>query len=320
MMKNQASYDVVIKDLVKRYKNLQALDHVDLSIRPGELFGLLGPNGSGKTTLIHCLFSLLRYDYGSIQVFGEKMGPEKVALKEQMGLVPQEVAVYEDLSVEENVDYFCGLYVRDSAKRKQAVQEALEFAQLEEFRKFRPQKLSGGLKRRLNLACGIAHNPKLLVLDEPTVAVDPQSRNRILEGIRELNQQGTTVIYTSHYMEEIEQLCDRIIILDQGKVLVSGSCQEIINDSSIGETITIEAYQVPQSVLQELNHRPEILSAKYEQNVLTLRMNSEEGNLIPLLHFLEERKINPVKITSRQPSLNDVFLEITGKELRDHVS
>ena len=178
---------IQIENLVKRYGNLVALDHLNLQIQEGEVFGLLGPNGSGKTTAINCMLALLKYDRGSIRILGEEMTPDNYRVKQQIGIVLQNVAVFDELTVYENIDYFCGLYVREKEKRKQLVEEAVQFVGLEEFVKTRPGKLSGGLLRRLNIACGIAHKPKIIILDEPTVAVDPQSRNRILEGIQELN-------------------------------------------------------------------------------------------------------------------------------------
>ncbi|MGN0620971.1 MAG: ABC transporter ATP-binding protein, partial [Porcipelethomonas sp.] len=199
---------VKIENLVKRYKELVALDHFSLEIEEGEIFGLLGPNGSGKTTTINCLLSLLSFDKGNIEIFGKKMTPVSYDIKKQIGIIMQNVAVFQEMNVYENIDYFCGLYITDKKLRKQYVDEAIRFTGLEDFVKFYPKKLSGGLLRRLNIACGIAHKPKLIILDEPTVAVDPQSRNKILEGIQELNRNGATIIYTSHYMEEIEQICN----------------------------------------------------------------------------------------------------------------
>ena len=174
---------VEVNNLVKRYRELVALDHFNLQIEEGEIFGLLGPNGSGKTTTINCILSLLKYDKGSIRIFGKEMEPDSYDLKAKIGVVMQNVAVFDELNVYENIDYFCGLYVRDKELRKRYVEEAISFVGLEEFRKFYPKKLSGGLLRRLNIACGIAHKPRLIFFDEPTVAVDPQSRNKILEGI-----------------------------------------------------------------------------------------------------------------------------------------
>ena len=178
---------VKIENLVKRYGDMVALDHFNLEIEEGEIFGLLGPNGSGKSTTINCLLSLLEYDKGRIEVFGQEMKPDSYNLKQDIGVVMQNVAVFEELTVYENIDYFCGLYVKDKIKRKQLVEEAIDFVELGDYRRFLPKKLSGGLLRRLNIACGIAHKPKLIILDEPTVAVDPQSRNKILEGIQGLS-------------------------------------------------------------------------------------------------------------------------------------
>ena len=231
---------VKIENLVKRYKELVALDHFNLEIEEGEIFGLLGPNGSGKTTTINCLLSLLSYDKGNIEVFGKKMNPDSYDLKRQIGVVMQNVAVVDELTVYENIDYFCGLYVKDKALRKQYVDEAIAFVGLDDFRKFFPKKLSGGLLRRLNIACGIAHKPKLIIMDEPTVAVDPQSRNKILEGIEELNRNGATIIYTSHYMEEVEQICSRIAIMDKGKNLAIGTKDELKQMIKKSESISID--------------------------------------------------------------------------------
>ena len=235
---------VKIENLVKRYHELIALDHFNLDIKQGEVFGLLGPNGSGKTTTINCMLSLLKYDKGSVQIFGQEMKPDSYELKSQIGVVMQNVAVFDELTVYENIDYFCGLYISEKSKRKELVEQAIQFVDLEEFRKFYPKKLSGGLLRRLNIACGIAHKPKLIIMDEPTVAVDPQSRNRILEGILELNREGATIIYTSHYMEEVEQICSRIAIMDKGKNLAIGTSKELKKLIKKNEIINIDVYEL----------------------------------------------------------------------------
>ena len=181
-----------MENLVKRYGSVVALDHLSLDIEEGEVFGLLGPNGSGKTTAIGCLLALLKYDKGTITVLGKEMRPDSYDLKKDIGVVMQNVAVFEQMSVLENIDYFCGLYVKDKTRRKELVEEAIRFTGLEDYRKARPKKLSGGLLRRLNIACGIVHKPRLIILDEPTVAVDPQSRNKILEGVLPLSIPHTT--------------------------------------------------------------------------------------------------------------------------------
>jgi antibiotic ABC transporter, ATP-binding protein len=249
---------VSVQNLVKKYKNNYAVNDLSFNVKKGEILGLLGPNGSGKTTTINCILSLLQFDSGQIKIFGETMRPSAYDIKQKIGVIFQEVAVFNELTVYENIDYFCGLYISDKNTRKQYIADALKLVSLEKFQKYRPKQLSGGLLRRLNIACGIAHKPELIFLDEPTVAVDPQSRNNILNDIKKLRDQGATVIYTTHYMEEVEELCDRIIILDNGKIIAKGTVDE----------------------LKKL--------AKNQTKIVT------------------------------SPTLNDVFLELTGKDLRDN--
>lgn len=308
---------IQIENLVKRYGELLALDHLNLNVQEGEIYGLLGPNGSGKTTAINCILALLKYDKGSIRIFGEEMSPDNYKVKQQIGIVLQNVAVFRKLNVYENIDYFCGLYIRDKARRKKLVDEAIQFAGLEDYTKMRPDKLSGGLLRRLNIACGIAHKPRLIILDEPTVAVDPQSRNRILEGIQELNRQGSTIIYTSHYMEEVEQICTRIAILDHGRAIAVGTKEELKQMIKTGETVTIEAVVLEAEVLQAIRELPHVFDVKYEEQVLTVRCTTAKHNLVRILNYLQEKEISFGRVFSELPTLNDVFLEITGKQLRD---
>ncbi len=249
---------IEVRHLTKIYKKLKAVNDLSFEVKEGEILGLLGPNGSGKSTTINCILSLLKYNKGEIKIFGEAMTPTAYELKRQIGVVFQDVAVFDELKVEDNIDFFCGLYITDRTERNKCVERALKLVGLEKYRKFYPKQLSGGLLRRLNIACGIAHRPKLIFLDEPTVAVDPQSRNHILDNIESLRKQGATIVYTSHYMEEVEQLCDRIIIIDQGHVIASGTTAEL----------------------------KKLVKGKPTRQVVG-------------------------------PTLNDVFLELTGKELRD---
>lgn len=308
---------VKIENLVKRYGDLVALDHFNLAIEEGEIFGLLGPNGSGKSTTIHCLLSLLKYDKGTIEVFGQTMKPDSYELKKNIGVIMQNVAVFDELTVYENIDYFCGLYIKDKKLRKQYVEEAISFVELEDYKKFYPKKLSGGLLRRLNIACGIAHKPKLIILDEPTVAVDPQSRNKILEGIVELNKQGATIIYTTHYMEEVEQICSRILIMDKGKNVAIGTKDQLKAMLDLGETISMEVLELPEETIGRLKALPHVLGIKYENYILKVKFSKGKHNLMRLLDVMKEDNIAVGNIHSELPTLNDVFLEITGKELRD---
>lgn len=308
---------VRIEKLVKRYKETLALDHFNLEIKEGEIFGLLGPNGSGKTTTINCILALLTYDKGEVEVFGKKMDENNMEAKRNIGVVMQNVAVYNELTVYENIDYFCGLYITDKETRKQYVEDAIRFVGLEEFKKYHPKKLSGGLLRRLNIACGIAHKPKLIIMDEPTVAVDPQSRNKILEGIEELNRQGATIIYTSHYMEEVEQICTRIAIMDKGKNIALGTKDELKKLIKNTETIILEMDSISEedkAGFAALNH---VYEVSFADGKLTLKCSGGKHNLIKVLEYVQNRNLPCGRVYSELPTLNDVFLEITGKELRD---
>jgi ABC-2 type transport system ATP-binding protein len=317
-MKREDFFMVVkVEKLVKRYNDLIALDHFNLEVKEGEVFGLLGPNGSGKTTAINCILSLLKYDKGNIEVFDKPMAPDAYDIKRDIGIIMQNVAVFDELTVYENIDYFCGLYVTDKEKRKKLVKEAIDFVALNDFKKFYPKKLSGGLLRRLNIACGIAHKPKLIILDEPTVAVDPQSRNNILEGIQKLNAEGATIIYTSHYMEEVEQICSRIAIMDKGKIIATGTKDELKSMIEIGEKISVELFTKVEHILSDIQKIKGVTSVNYENDLLVIKSKRGYNNLTNILDYLKENKISYGRIYSELPTLNDVFLEITGKQLRD---
>lgn len=305
------------QNLVKRYGELVALDHFTLQVEEGEILGLLGPNGSGKTTAINCILSLLEYDRGTIELFGKPMRPDAYDLKRQIGIVMQEVAVFDELTVQENIDYFCGLYVCDKKRRRELVEEAIAFTGLEAHRKFRPKKLSGGLLRRLNIACGIAHRPRLIFFDEPTVAVDPQSRNSILEGIKRLNREGATIVYTSHYMEEVELLCSRIMIMDQGRTIAAGTKEELQAMVGANEKISVELLAPDPELVREISRQPFARNAALNDNILTIYCSSGAQNLLQVMDYFRSHSITFGKVYSEPPTLNDVFLEITGKHLRD---
>lgn len=308
---------IEIHNLVKRYKELVALDHFNLTIEEGEIFGLLGPNGSGKSTTINCILALLHFDKGTVRVFGEEMKPDSYHLKKEIGVVLQNVAVFNELTVYQNVDYFCGLYVKEKELRRKYVEEAISFVGLEEFRKFYPKKLSGGLLRRLNIACGIAHKPKLIFFDEPTVAVDPQSRNKILEGIQRLNEEGATIVYTSHYMEEVEQICSRIAIMDKGQQLAIGTKDELKKMIKNTETVSVEIPEAGEEILTYFSELEHVYEVCNDEGQLKIRFSGGKHNLIHVLDYLKQKDIPFGRVYSELPTLNDVFLEITGKELRD---
>lgn len=322
MKENESANSVVsVRSLVKRYGDILALDHFNLEIGKGEIFGLLGPNGCGKTTAINCMLQLLAYDKGDIELFGEAMKPTRYDLKRRIGVVPQQVAVFDELTVFENIDCFCALYVSDKTRRRQLVEEAIEFVGLEDYRKMRPKKLSGGLLRRLNIACGIAHKPELIFFDEPTVAVDPQSRNAILDGIVRLRDEGATVVYTSHYMEEVEQICSRIMIMDGGKILALGTADELKRGIAVGEKIVIELPGVVEAcgcaAAQTVGALPHVLSCEFANGELHAACEASGRNLLDVLGALKSSRVAVGRVYSEPPTLNDVFLEITGRELRD---
>ena len=308
---------IEINGLVKKYKELTAVDNLDLEVQSGEILGLLGPNGSGKSTTINCILSLLKKDAGTVKIFGKEMSPDAYDIKRRIGVVFQDVAVYDELSVYENIDYFCGLYIKDKEERKKLVKRALDLVSLNDFVKFKPKKLSGGLLRRLNIACGIAHRPEIIILDEPTVAVDPQSRNNILEGIKKLNKEGSTIIYTSHYMDEVDFLCDEIVIIDKGKVIAKGTSEELKNSIEMNEKISFTSSNLTDEVKEKIKALDNILSYEEKDSAVKLTFSHGDGYLMKLIKLLDENNIKYSSLNVEKPSLNDVFLELTGKDLRD---
>ena len=309
---------VKVENLVKTYKSgVKALDGLTFQVREGEIFGLLGPNGSGKTTSINCILSLLEYDEGKVEIFDKEMKPTSYDIKKDIGIITQNVAVYDELTVFENIDFLCSLYVNDKNERRKLVEEVIDFVALNEFQKFYPKKLSGGLLRRLHIACGIVHKPKLIILDEPTVAVDPQSRNKILEGIKQLNKDGATVIYTSHYMEEVEMLCDYILIMDKGKTIAEGTKEALKDSIELGETIEIELKEPKIELLDEVKKLDRVIDVSFKENTLKVKSLKGKSNIENILSIVNRYHLEYDRIYSELPTLNDVFLEITGKELRD---
>ena len=266
---------------------------------------------------MNCILSLLKFNEGEIRIFDKVMTPNAYDIKRDIGVVFQDVAVFEQLTVYDNIDYFCGLYVKDKKIRKEYIDEAIGLVGLEDFRKFYPKQLSGGLLRRLNIACGIAHKPKLIFLDEPTVAVDPQSRNNILDGIKTLRDKGATIIYTTHYMEEVEILCDRIIILDKGKIIASGTSDDLKKMANIEEKISAEVIGLDRGYIDKIKTLENVQEVSYDNNILLVIYKKGKNNLVELMDYLKKEGIKYNKIFSERPTLNDVFLELTGKELRD---
>lgn len=307
---------IKVEDLIKKFKEKIVLDHFNLSLEKGDVLGLIGSNGCGKTTSIMCMLSLLRYDSGTIEVFGKKDISNEYEIKKKIGIVPQELAVFNNLTVKENIDYFCGLYVSNKNERKKLVNEAIEFTGLQSHEKMIEKKLSGGLKRRLNIACGISHKPELVILDEPTVAVDAQSRKFILDGIKNLAENGSSILYTTHYLDEAEYLCNKISIMDNGKNILTGDMQTLINGVSVKEKITIVGFIKPE-IISTLENQDEIINVERKENQVTLSYSSDTGNIKKLIYLLDENNVVYEEIFSKKPKLEDIFLEMTGKELRE---
>lgn len=308
---------IEVRQLVKRYKNHAAVKGIDLAVEEGEIFGLLGPNGAGKSTLIGMMVNTLKITEGSITIFGRDVESEAASIKKDIGYVPQDLAFFEKLSAYDNVMYWGRLYGLEGENLKSSVREALEFTGLWERRKERSERFSGGMKRRLNIACAIVHKPKLLFMDEPTVGVDPQSRNNILESIKKLNSNGTTVIYTSHYMEEVEAICDRVGIIDFGKIIALGTIDELIAAVVKDETAKIEIQNLSLNMVDAIRRINGVISCERAKNVLTVRVNPQYITIIQLLEILIAQRVDIRAIVAEKPNLETVFLLLTGKKLRD---
>lgn len=308
-----------VNEVNKSYKDKKVLKGISFSVKEGEILGLLGPNGAGKSTLINCICGLAKIDGGAIEVFGLDNRKNAKVIRQQMGVVSQDIAVVEELSAYENCMFMGGLYGLKGNELKTKVKEALEFVGLWDRRKDIPGKYSGGMKRRLNIACALVHRPKLLIMDEPTVGVDPQSRNYIMESIRKLNDEGTTIIYTSHYMEEVEELCDRIVIVDEGTKIAEGTCEELVKAVSENEMIKIGISKgMPDAAkLEKLKNIKGVIEVVENEEGFVVKSAKGEDNLRDIIQFMNDEQIVFDTINVIRPSLENVFLEKTGKSLRD---
>lgn len=308
---------IEVKNLVKRYDKIIALDYLDLMVKEGQIHGILGPAGSGKTTLSDCILGLKKFDKGSILLWGKKMERDAYELKRDIGVVLEDEAVFNELSLYENISYFCSLYLGDKQKVKEYTKETIEFLGLEDFVRLYPKKLSPGLLRRLSFACGIVHKPKLLILDEPIEGTDPHSRKKIIESILELKRRGTTILYISENMDEIEQLCTEITMLDRGRVIAHGTKEELKNMISLGEKISVEVYSLSEEQKKDIARLSNVSGTEYNNQTLIVKAKKGKNNLMTLLDYLQEQKIPFGRIITEMPTLDDVYLEITGKELKD---
>ncbi|MCF0149064.1 MAG: ABC transporter ATP-binding protein [Clostridium sp.] len=308
---------IEIKDLVKKYDDIIAVDNINLSIEEGEIYGILGPNGAGKSTTISLICSLLFPTSGEIKVFGEDIRKNLKSIKKHLGLVPQNIALYKDFTAYENVKFFGELYGLRGKKLNEAIDKALEFTGLLDVKKKKAEKFSGGMLRRLNIACAIVHKPKILIMDEPTVGIDPQSRNNIMQAVKKLNKEGVTIIYTTHYMEEAESLCSKIAIIDKGKIIVEGTKEElkdIVNDKKIFNVGVDDIYKVDVETLRNIEG---VLDVSIDDNNVIITSAKEVNNISEIIKEIstEDLKINDLGF--KEITLETVFLSLTGKKLRD---
>lgn len=308
-------YIFQIENLHKKYNDLEAIRGIDLSVEKGEIYGLLGPNGAGKSTLIKIISGIENITSGKI-IFEEKETNIN-KYKKNIGLLPQDIAIYGEFTARENISFFCSLYGYKGKELKKRVNKALDFVGLLDFQNRKSSEFSGGMKRRLNMACSIAHNPKLIIMDEPTVGIDPQSRNHILESVKKINEEGTTIIYTSHYMEEIEELCNNISIMDNGKIIARGT-KEALKANFIKENIcTINLKREIYNINNQINRIKGI--KKVEVNSKEIKCYySKDLNVLPyIMNVIFNNNGIIESIRSEIPTLESVFLELTGKQLRD---
>ena len=305
-----------MKNVVKRYGDTLALDHLNLNVIEGEILGLLGPNGAGKTTAIRTLCGLIDADSGETTVLGQKQSIKNVAARKEIGLVTQEITVFTDLSAIENLRYFGGLYGLRGAELEANVKEMLAFVGLTDRAKKKPGTFSGGMQRRLNIACALVHKPKLVIMDEPTVGIDPQSRNHILESVKEIAKDGTTVIYTTHYMEEVQAICDRISIMDLGRVITEGTLDELVGRISHEQKVHLTAVVPSDALTADIQAISGVKHVAVNGNYYVITSASGSGNVSRIME-ITQRHGGVTSFTEEKASLENVFLTLTGKKLRD---
>jgi ABC-2 type transport system ATP-binding protein len=314
---NDAGPMIEVENLKKQYGDIVAVDDVSFRSRPGEIFGLLGPNGAGKSTTIGCISGLLRPGSGRIRVMGHDVVTDGPASRRRLGVVPQELALYEDLSTRENLMYWGAAYGLGGSHLKERVEAVLVVAGLADRARDPVRKLSGGLKRRANFACGIVHEPAALLLDEPTVGVDPQTRVRLLELVREQAAAGATVIYTTHYMEEAEKLCDRLAVIDRGKIIAEGTLPELRSLLGEKDLVRVTGRFDCRNVPLAIRGLPDTELVHCAEEVITLAAPEASKRLSDIFRCLSAAGFEVRETTITQPSLESLFIKITGKEMRE---
>ena len=308
---------IELKNVVKRFGGRVAVDCVDLSVHEGEIFGLLGPNGAGKTTIISLLATLLVPDDGEITICGFNLRQEARRVRPLIGFVPQEMGLYPTLSAWDNLAFFGRVYGLYGSNLRERVTNVLGLVGLSERASDPVQTFSGGMKRRLNIAAGLVHKPRILFLDEPTVGVDPQSRNFIFEHVERLNEEGITIVYTTHYMEEVERLCDRVAIMDQGSILALDTTIGLVNRLGAGVIYMGLPRASLEPILPDVRAISEVLTATEEKGRLKIETSNARLALLELIGLCNARNVSIVSLEMLEPTLESVFLHLTGKRLRD---
>ncbi|WP_284036948.1 ABC transporter ATP-binding protein [Neobacillus sp. 114] len=306
-----------IKNVTKKFADFIAVDNMSLAVAEGEIFGFLGANGAGKSTTINMIAGLLRCNDGIISILGKNSAKHSRFAKMNLGMVPQDLAIYEDMTAYENVRFFAGLYGLRGAELHDLVVEALEFVGLQDKHKSYPNSFSGGMKRRLNIACAIAHRPKLIIMDEPTVGIDPQSRNYILNSVKKLNEMGCTIIYTSHYMEEVEEICSRIAIIDHGKIIAEGTKEQLKSLITNTKDLWIEVKSSENLNIQAIKEIPGVEAVSIEEYFIKINSDTGVNNLNKIIEHLINNGIEIRGLQEKAPNLETVFLTLTGRNLRD---
>lgn len=306
-----------IKGLKKHFKDVKAVDGIDFGVKEGEIFGLLGPNGAGKSTTISMLSTLIKPDRGLILYKNENIINNPKAIQRELGFVPQEIALYPTLSGLDNLKFWGKIYGLKGKELKKRINEISEIIGITDRLKNRVEKYSGGMKRRLNIGAALLHEPQIIILDEPTVGIDPQSRNHILNSVKEINKRGSTVIYTTHYMEEAENLCDTICIMDKGKIIASGTKEELLDVIKASDRIELKIDKMSNSLIEKMNKLEFIENIKCDNNEIVFDWKGINGNYTKMMEILAEEKCSLLSMDVKKPDLEYVFLNLTGRELRD---
>lgn len=306
-----------VNNLTKKFKDLTAVDNIKFSIEDGEIYGLLGPNGAGKSTVINMICGLISSNTGEMKILESDIKKNIKFTKKNIGLVPQSIAVYWELTALENVKFFGSLYGLKGKELEERSLEALEFVGLIDRIKEPCRNFSGGMSRRLNIACAIVHKPKIIIMDEPTVGIDPQSRNHILNSVKKLNKMGSTIIYTSHYMEEVEEICSKVGIMDHGKLIAEGTKEELKALITDYNYIKVKVANMDNIDIEKFKNINGINNINIRENTIIFEINKDMINMDKIVRVFVDNNISIREINTVMPNLEDVFLKLTGRKLRN---